>query len=251
MFEIFYFFTLIIIIICDVNETKKILEYGKLSACMVLSQEIIKEKNIPNNSSEIYEGLANCFYKITDMDFSYIMRSFKKGKRSFKDSSLIKLVNAQQFNEENSKEDKLSKLIEVQKVLKSLQDRQKGIIRNDSENESSFDLLKNLTKKNNSKLFDTKAYIEEMLKEKLKNISKKFEKNQTNKENIFDNQNEKKGNNNNTFFNYFYLFLQYVFNQYVIVGLLIIFGFYVLRFLKQKCKKNKEDQLKKNNKKKK
>ena len=144
MFFLFYFIIQITIISCEeTQEEKKIIAFGKVSACMAINHEVTNLEKINKNSSDIYSGLANCYYKITKEQIQQVIHLVRKGFKNFKGTPFEKLVDGKKFEEENSNDERLVKLLELQAILQELQDRQNGIIRNETKKKILI-LLKNL-----------------------------------------------------------------------------------------------------------
>ena len=247
MFFLFYFIIQITIISCEeTQEEKKIIAFGKVSACMAINHEVTNLEKINKNSSDIYSGLANCYYKITKEQIQQVIHLVRKGFKNFKGTPFEKLVDGKKFEEENSNDERLVKLLELQAILQELQDRQNGIIRNE-------------TKKNNSNF--TKEYISELVKKKMEEIKMNISKGIGKDNNRINNKDLKSSlfnkdkirdfeNKNNGFYNFIMFFVNLIFNVYVIGFFVIILLFFGLRFLSQLCsdknKKNEKKSLKKN-----
>ena len=246
MFFLFYFIIQTIIISCEETpEEKKIIAFGKVSACMAINHEITNLEKINKNSSDIYSGLANCYYKITKEQVQQVIHLIRKGFKHFKGTSFEKLVDGKKFEEENSNEERIAKLLELQAILQELQDKQTGIKRNE-------------TKKSSSNY--TKEFISELLRKKMDEIKMNLTKginkgkdmiNNNMKSNLFSkSKSQDIDNKNNGFYNFIMFFVNMIFNIYVIGFLCIIFLFFGLRFLSQLCsdknKKNEKKSLKKN-----
>ncbi len=245
MFFLFYFIIQTILISCEETaEEKKIIAFGKASACMAINHEITNFEKIDKNSSDIYSGLANCYYKITKEQVQQVIHLIRKGFKNFKGTPFEKLVDGKQFEEENSNDERLVKLLELQAVLQELQDKQTGVKRNE-------------TKKNNSNF--TKEYISELVKKKMEemkmNLTKGINKghsmiNNNMKSSLFDkSKNQGFENKTNSFYNVIMFFVDMIFNIYVFGIFFIILLFFGLRFLSQFCsnkhKINEKKELKK------
>ena len=246
MFFLFYFIIQTIIISCEETpEEKKIIAFGKVSACMAINHEITNLEKIDKNSSDIYSGLANCYYKITKEQVQQVIHLIRKGFKHFKGTSFEKLVDGKKFEEENSNEERIVKLLELQAILQELQDKQTGIKRNE-------------TKKSSSNY--TKEFISELLRKKMDEIKMNLTKginkgkdmiNNNMKSNLFSkSKSQDIDNKNNGFYNFIMFFVNLIFNVYVIGFFVIILLFFGLRFLSQLCsdknKKNEKKSLKKN-----
>ena len=128
----FIFYLIIKYIVCEYEEN---FQMAKASACMVISKSDI-ELNSIKNQKEIFEGLVNCYFKISEIQLMNLIELIKNGITNFKDTEFNGLAIGTNFLKNfPNKDDRKRKMKEFQMILITL--------KNSEQNKMNFNIKEN------------------------------------------------------------------------------------------------------------
>ena len=189
----FYIISIIISLIKTQNE-EDMLKMAKASACMAIGRSKMENPNL-QNKQELFEGLTNCYFQISESQLMNLVQLIRDGKVDFKGTEYEELGNGKNFIKNYPNEnDRNNKVVEFQKVLENLRKAQENMARNNNNFESPNPSM------------SAKGFFGGIK----------------------------------------YLFLKGIFsimqiiNGYVLIGILIVLGFFMLRSCSKLCSKGKK-----------
>ena len=189
----FYIISILISLIKTQNE-EEMLSMAKASACMAIGRSKMENPNA-SNKQELFEGLTNCYYKISESQLMNLVQLIRDGKLDFKGTEYEELASGREFIKNfPNEDDRKNKIIEFQKVLENLRKAQENMARNNDNFESPNPPM------------NVKGFFGGIK----------------------------------------YLFLKGIFsimqiiNGYVLIGILIVLGFFMLRSCSKLCSKGKK-----------
>ena len=189
----FYIISILISLIKTQNE-EEMLSMAKASACMAIGRSKMENPNA-SNKQELFEGLTNCYYKISESQLMNLVQLIRDGKLDFKGTEYEELASGREFIKNfPNEDDRKNKIIEFQKVLENLRKAQENMARNNNNFESPNPSM------------SAKGFFGGIK----------------------------------------YLFLKGIFsimqiiNGYVLIGILIVLGFFMLRSCSKLCSKGKK-----------
>ena len=195
-----YIISILLSLIKSQNE-EDMLRMAKASACMAIGRSKMENPNLANKQ-ELFEGLTNCYYKISESQLMNLVQLIRDGTMNFKGTEFEELASGKDFVRNFPDEnDRKNKIIEFQKVLENLRKAQENMARNENSFESN-------PPPNVKGFFGGIKYL--FLK------------------GIFS--------------------IMQIINGYVLIGVLIILGFFTLRSCSKICSKGKKSQKKSNDK---
>jgi hypothetical protein len=139
----FYIISILISLIKTQNE-EEMLSMAKASACMAIGRSKMENPN-SSNKQELFEGLTNCYYKISESQLMNLVQLIRDGKLDFKGTEYEELASGREFIKNfPNEDDRKNKIIEFQKVLENLRKAQENMVRGDNNYENNNPPPKNV-----------------------------------------------------------------------------------------------------------
>ena len=139
----FYIISIIISLIKTQNE-EDMLKMAKASACMAIGRSKMENPNL-QNKQELFEGLTNCYFQISESQLMNLVQLIRDGKVDFKGTEYEELGNGKNFIKNYPNEnDRNNKVVEFQKVLENLRKAQENMVRGDNNYENNNPPPKNV-----------------------------------------------------------------------------------------------------------
>lgn len=124
---LFITITTITLILCQNEE--EMIKMAKASACMAISRNDIENNKI-ENKQEIFEGLANCYFTISETQLMNLVQMLRDGVTNFKNTEFESLTKGRNFIKNFPDEnERRKKIIEFQSSLEQLRKAQENINR--------------------------------------------------------------------------------------------------------------------------